>query len=660
MACESYKKSKGTSFDLVSWSHYAVLVCTLDDAGPPAIFFMSQHHYSPIGTQEDTKPIKTDTRTLPLLIIMIFTTYSLLFVILFSSFSHNSKSSNEHVEEHKVTKPAFFQQPLDGKNKHRIFWSLDYDTQTATIEVRANLNRTRDWFAIGFSDYGNITEANLCVLWFDLTGKTHFDDTITDADSFINVQEQNDCMFLKLSQNGNIIRLVFQRKFETCDPKDYVIEEGTTHVVWATGKGPLKHLSNIQTSNYEHGFIRTRFLKPMISIPRHLPPGTMGIKFVGNHTKVPSNETTYWCTLHTFPKEIQEVKHHVIQYQAVIQNGSESLVHHMELFHCEVPVSTELPFYEGLCSSHSRPKELDSCKRVIAAWAMGAEALVYPPEAGLPIGGQNFSRFVMLEIHYNNPELRSDVVDSSGIQFYYTKDLRKHDIGVLEIGLEYSDKNSIPPKQPAFDLSGFCVSECTRVGLPESGITVVASQLHTHLTGIRVWTKHVRGGKELPELNRDNHYSQHFQEIRLLKNPVTILPGDALINTCRYDTRGRSNMTLGGFAIRDEMCVNYIHYYPKTDLEVCKSSIDSRILENYFDYMRESEGEDTSQAKGYSDNFNSIHWGNKRARDLWNLYEHSPLSMQCNRSSGLRFQGDWEGTPVTRVYSPLTVKRTSC
>ena len=244
-----------------------------------------------------------------------------------------------------------------------------------------------------------------------------------------------------------------------------------------------------------------------------------------------------------------------------------------------------------------------------------------------------------LEIHYDNPGLRSDVVDSSGIQFYYTSKLRKYDLGVLEIGLEYSDKNSIPPKQAAFDVSGFCVTECTRIGLPESGITVFASQLHTHLTGIRVWTKHVRGGKELPELNRDNHYSQHFQEIRLLKKPVQVLPGDALINTCRYDTRSRSNMTLGGFAIREEMCVNYIHYFPKTDLEVCKSSVDSRILEKYFDYMREFEGEDTNPEKGYAHNFNAIHWGSKRALDLMNMYDNSPLSMQCNRSSGERFPG---------------------
>lgn len=117
----------------------------------------------------------------------------------------------------------------------------------------------------------------------------------------------------------------------------------------------------------------------------------------------------------------------------------------------------------------------------------------------------------MLEIHYNNPELRNDWFDSSGIRFYYTPKLRKYDAGVMELGLEYTDKNSIPPGQAGFDLSGYCVAECTRAALPPEGITIFASQLHTHLTGVRVWTRHIRGGTELPELNRDNHYSQHFQ-----------------------------------------------------------------------------------------------------------------------------------------------------
>ena len=42
----------------------------------------------------------------------------------------------------------------------------------------------------------------------------------------------------------------------------------------------------------------------------------------------------------------------------------------------------------------------------------------------------------------------------------------------------------------------------------------------------------------------------------------------------------------GGFAISDEMCVNYVHYYPKTRLEVCKSSVTTESLYGFFHFLK--------------------------------------------------------------------------
>ena len=429
--------------------------------------------------------------------------------------------------------------------------------------------------------------------------------------------------------------------------------------------------SSPHDSAINFGFVRTRLLRPIIKqespfnvLYHHGTNKFSDIQIVDintNDTTVPSKETTYWCSMHKIPHDLISNKHHVIGYEAII-NGhmSKSLVHHMEIFHCESPNNLELPYYSGECKDSKKPKGLETCSKVIAAWAMGAGSIIYPKEAGLPIGGVNFSPYVMLEIHYNNPHVISNAIDSSGIRLLVSPRLRPFDVGILEVGLEYTDKNSIPPKQPNFPLTGYCVSECTRIGLPRDGIKVFASQLHTHLTGIRVVTRHVRNGIELPELNRDDHYSQEFQEIRLLHQPVTILPGDSLITTCTYDTHARKNMTLGGFAISEEMCVNYIHYYPKINLEVCKSSIDDRFLKLFFQYMNRYEGQNTDvQKKGYSDNFNSIYWSLNNVKKLQTFYSLSPLSMQCNQSNGERFQGDWNGIQVTKIYSKLKKHKTS-
>ena len=262
--------------------------------------------------------------------------------------------------------------------------------------------------------------------------------------------------------------------------------------------------------------------------------------------------------------------------------------------------------------------------------------MIYPDDVGFPIGGANYSLYILLEVHYNNPELKSGLPDNSGIRLYYTDHLRLMDAGILEVGLEYIDKNSIPPNT-VMDLRGYCVSECTRASLPPEGITIFASQLHTHLTGVKVWLEHVRGGAQLPDVDRDNHYSPHYQTIRRLAHPIKVYPGDALINVCRYDTTNRKEVTLGGFSIQNEMCVAYLHYYPKSNLEVCKSSIDTDHLLNYFDLMHQREGQNTSSKYSVADNYNQIEWNRYRTSMLNHLYQTAPLSMQCNQSNGDRF-----------------------
>lgn len=63
-----------------------------------------------------------------------------------------------------------------------------------------------------------------------------------------------------------------------------------------------------------------------------------------------------------------------------------------------------------------------------------------------------------------------------------------------------------------------------RQALPKTGITVFGSQLHTHLRGVRILTRHFRDDIELPELNRDDYYSHHYQEIRYLRRQVKVYP----------------------------------------------------------------------------------------------------------------------------------------
>lgn len=95
------------------------------------------------------------------------------------------------------------------------------------------------------------------------------------------------------------------------------------------------------------------------------------IEFLAGNITIPSDETTYWCHVQKLPDDFG-VKIHVLQYESAILPTSEGVVHHMELFHCEVKSDAALPDWNGSCNSPAMPPELKACKRVVAAWAFGA------------------------------------------------------------------------------------------------------------------------------------------------------------------------------------------------------------------------------------------------------------------------------------------------
>lgn len=115
-------------------------------------------------------------------------------------------------------------------------------------------------------------------------------------------------------------------------------------------------------------------------------------------------------------------------------------------------------------------------------------------------------------------------------------------------------------------------------------------------------------------------------------------------------------MTLGGYGISDEMCVNYMHYYPASELELCKSSIGDYYLNEFFTKMRYFDRSNTSDSKSIGENFNSIRWTPLTGAMLSRLYDTSPLSFSCNRSNGTRFDeiyGTNEFTRLKGAFEPV-------
>ncbi|XP_032489906.1 dopamine beta-hydroxylase [Phocoena sinus] len=545
--------------------------------------------------------------------------------------------------------------PLDPEGTLELSWNVSYVQETVHFQLL--VRELKAGVLFGMSDRGELENADLVVLWTDGDG-AHFGDAWSDQKGQIHLDAQQDYQLLRAQRTREGLSLLFKRPFGTCDPKDYLIEDGTVHLVYGILEEPFQSLEAINVSSLQTGLQRVQLLKPNISIPA-LPSDMRTMEIRAPDVLVPGQETTYWCYITELPDGFP--RHHIVMYEPIVTEGNEALVHHMEVFQCAAEFES-FPHFSGPCDSKMKPERLNYCRHVLAAWALGAKAFYYPEEAGLAFGGPGSSRFLRLEVHYHNPLMIKGRRDSSGIRLYYTATLRRFDAGIMELGLVYTPVMAIPPQETGFVLTGYCTDKCTQLALPPSGIHIFASQLHTHLTGRKVVTVLARDGREKEIVNRDNHYSPHFQEIRMLKKVVSVHPGDVLITSCTYNTGDRKLATVGGFGILEEMCVNYVHYYPLTQLELCKSAVDPGFLQKYFHLVNRFNSEEvcTCPQTSVPEQFASVPWNSFNRQVLKALYSFAPISMHCNKSSAVRFQGEWNLQPLPEIISKLEEPTRHC
>ena len=85
----------------------------------------------------------------------------------------------------------------------------------------------------------------------------------------------------------------------------------------------------------------------------------------------------------------------------------------------------------------------------------------FPEGVALPLGGPHSPvGHVLIEVHYDNQQLVSGVVDSSGMEFFYTTQEPVHRAGVLSMGSAVNPIMLIPPQQEELIISGFCSASC--------------------------------------------------------------------------------------------------------------------------------------------------------------------------------------------------------
>lgn len=267
-------------------------------------------------------------------------------------------------------------------------------------------------------------------------------------------------------------------------------------------------------------------------------------------------QTHYRCDQKEIDVPAQQVLDQ-IKSEIILDNAS--ILHHMFVYLCQDgAVSTDgNKVGDGPYACSGIEAE---CTR-IAGWAIGSDASCLPENVGIRMDFSDSTKItVKIEAHYDNPSGQPQQ-DQSGMRLYFTPTLRPLRGDMTVLGMAPANKDfEIPPLETAYSLVNICPTALTEK--LTNPVYAFAFTPHMHLYGRQLVTEHYRCGVKIGEIGRIDQFEFDNQQAYALTPPIKILPGDALVTTCTYDTTS-SNVTIdGGEETTNEMCFNFISIYP--------------------------------------------------------------------------------------------------
>ncbi|GFO17707.1 DBH-like monooxygenase protein 1 [Plakobranchus ocellatus] len=515
---------------------------------------------------------------------------------------------------------------------YTLYWKFNNTHITFEMVVRTN-----GWVGFGISPSGAMKSSDVIIGWVK-DGQTHFADRHAEGHFLPAKDSSQDWTLLMGQESGEYTVLKVSRPLETCDDSDRPILPGTTRVIFAQSPNDPPSDDAVSYHGSTRGTKSLLLLDPPTSDKQKisLPSDVKTLEFTNRNVSVPSADTTYWCTTWKLPD--LGGKHHMIRYEPIIQTGHETLLHHVILYFCDGSLNEATDPAAFHCDRNPL-KHSSHCTHVFIAWAIGGKAFNYPSHVGHSLGSAGDPGYFLMETHYDNPRMRSDYVDDSGLRLYLTKELRQHDGGVLMAGVQVSGYQIIPPYEKSFLSQGICDTACISESLGDTEMRVFANVLHAHLLGVKLRTRHFRNGVELPPIQEDNNYDFNYQEARMLESERVIKKGDKLLVECEYDSSQRTQVTHGGLSSREEMCLSFLIYYPRSKLSRCVSRILYEIPDQFA-------------GRSVYDIVHHLDWTDPRSHEGFNhSVAVSPHAQLCH-GSHTSFQANLQTISLPKVNNP--------
>lgn len=363
-------------------------------------------------------------------------------------------------------------------------------------------------------------------------------------------------------ENGNIAWGVAIPRSSCAAGERYPVEDISRFMHWALG----------DSHDFYHHTSRGQFHANLISGPTTMEDfsNAQNISFTmpdvsvvmgagGNDEKNP-----YLCTLFDLSQMLPSSmnladKHHVAMFSPILDTDSAAYVHHMILYACEdEDAASGFQHGQVVPECESMPR---GCNALKWPWAVGSESVVFPPQAGMPMGqGQ---KWFALQMHYYNPSLTTGIKDSSGVRVTFATQLRTYDAGTFRFngGTGDDQRDPIPAGESEYTLpKAYVPSTCTNKWTVDE-VTVLGVVYHAHLVGKNLNIDVVRGGEHVGQLRREKRYDFSHQSLEP-SSVGKLKKGDELIFSCTYDTSSRTSPTTFGDFTQTEMCWSAFMYYP--------------------------------------------------------------------------------------------------
>ncbi len=455
-----------------------------------------------------------------------------------------------------------------GDGKYKFTYNVNESAGTISFTADAE---TKGWLGFGFSKDNYMPDSDVIMAYIDNSGKAVAVDAYAESrsmpksDAELGTTQHLTDISGNFKNDRTIIKVT--RKLNTDDKYDHEIKKGENiRVLFSVGDD--KPTSTTSFTMHNRIKVLSLVLHPGDdSDNENDMSGTSAMDINIGNFKIPAVRTNYYCKFYDIKNMLgikkddeDKPKYHAVKFAPIIKT---KYLHHIVLYACAEDLGDdyEKGIYE--CGSSMNIK----CSTLITISGPNGGEIITPSEAGF-VWGSIDTKIVLMEMHYDNPELVENQIDNSGLKIHYTDKIRKYNMGLLLLGTPYRTIK-IPAGKESTVIEPVCSQNCMNK-MNEKGIYLSFVALHGHKYLKKTRLEITVDGKTDDTTFRSDSYDFNVQYMNQLNKPMKITRSSKFKTVCDYDTSSATEMILGGEGSDNEMCLAFVGFYPKEyGLKIC-------------------------------------------------------------------------------------------